>query len=195
VVDEAHRLNEKSGLFGNLGTNQIQELIGAAKCSIFFLDEDQRSPSRILENSRKSPDLPKVRERLSPRLNWPRNSAAMGQTATSRGSTVRWGSAHCKRDIGCRGVRLSGVHFARSDASRDRGEKSRKQQGQNGRRLLLGLEQQEECRHAGRFDSGTRIRNDLELNKGRGLWMVAPESVNEIGCIHTCQGLEVDYIG
>ena len=42
VVDEAHRLNEKSGLFGNLGTNQIQELIGAAKCSIFFLDEDQR---------------------------------------------------------------------------------------------------------------------------------------------------------
>ena len=25
--------------------------------------------------------------------------------------------------------------------------------------------------------------------------MVAPESVNEIGCIHTCQGLEVEYIG
>jgi uncharacterized protein len=25
--------------------------------------------------------------------------------------------------------------------------------------------------------------------------MVAPESVNEIGCIHTCQGLELDYIG
>jgi DUF2075 family protein len=22
-----------------------------------------------------------------------------------------------------------------------------------------------------------------------------PNSVNEIGCIHTCQGLEVDYIG
>jgi uncharacterized protein len=42
VVDEAHRLNENSGLFGNLGTNQIQELIGAAKWSIFFLDEDQR---------------------------------------------------------------------------------------------------------------------------------------------------------
>jgi len=27
------------------------------------------------------------------------------------------------------------------------------------------------------------------------LWIVSPESVNEIGCIHTCQGLEVDYIG
>jgi hypothetical protein len=42
VVDEAHRLNEKSGIYSNLGTNQIQELIGSAKCSIFFLDEDQR---------------------------------------------------------------------------------------------------------------------------------------------------------
>jgi DUF2075 family protein len=27
------------------------------------------------------------------------------------------------------------------------------------------------------------------------LWMVKPDSVNQIGCIHTCQGLELDYIG
>ena len=25
--------------------------------------------------------------------------------------------------------------------------------------------------------------------------IVQPNSINEIGCIHTCQGLEVDYIG
>src|ERR1700676_714487 len=41
VIDEAHRLNEKSGLFNNLGENQVKELINAAKCSIFFIDEDQ----------------------------------------------------------------------------------------------------------------------------------------------------------
>lgn len=40
IVDEAHRLNEKSGLYGNLGENQIKELIESAKCSIFFIDED-----------------------------------------------------------------------------------------------------------------------------------------------------------
>jgi hypothetical protein len=28
-----------------------------------------------------------------------------------------------------------------------------------------------------------------------GLWIVSPESVNEIGCIHTCEGLELDYVG
>jgi hypothetical protein len=33
------------------------------------------------------------------------------------------------------------------------------------------------------------------LTKDGGLWMVAQESVSEIGCIHTCQGLEVEYIG
>jgi len=33
------------------------------------------------------------------------------------------------------------------------------------------------------------------LTKDGGLWVMATESVNEIGCIHTCQGLEVDYIG
>jgi hypothetical protein len=27
------------------------------------------------------------------------------------------------------------------------------------------------------------------------IWIISPKSVNEIGCIHTCQGLEVDYIG
>lgn len=26
-------------------------------------------------------------------------------------------------------------------------------------------------------------------------WAIDPESVNEIGCIHTCQGLEFNYVG
>ena len=42
IVDEAHRLNEKSGLYSNLGENQILELIRAARTTVFFLDEDQR---------------------------------------------------------------------------------------------------------------------------------------------------------
>ena len=42
LVDEAHRLNEKSGMFQNLGENQIKEIINAAKCSVFFIDESQR---------------------------------------------------------------------------------------------------------------------------------------------------------
>jgi DUF2075 family protein len=33
------------------------------------------------------------------------------------------------------------------------------------------------------------------LTSDEGLWITADDSVEQIGCIHTCQGLEVDYIG
>lgn len=33
------------------------------------------------------------------------------------------------------------------------------------------------------------------LNKHGQAWIVHPDSVNEVGCIHTCQGLELDYVG
>ena len=42
VVDEAHRLNEKSGMFQNLGENQVKEIINASNLSIFFIDENQK---------------------------------------------------------------------------------------------------------------------------------------------------------
>ena len=33
------------------------------------------------------------------------------------------------------------------------------------------------------------------LDTDGSLWILKPESVSEIGCIHTCQGLELDYVG
>jgi DUF2075 family protein len=33
------------------------------------------------------------------------------------------------------------------------------------------------------------------LTSDGGEWIISPKSVEEVGCIHTCQGLEVDYIG
>jgi DUF2075 family protein len=36
----------------------------------------------------------------------------------------------------------------------------------------------------------------MSWNLGNSLtWAIDPESVNEAGCIHTCQGLEFDYVG
>jgi hypothetical protein len=39
------------------------------------------------------------------------------------------------------------------------------------------------------------FRMKWNLTIDGSLWIISPESVNEIGCIHTCQGLEVEYIG
>jgi DUF2075 family protein len=33
------------------------------------------------------------------------------------------------------------------------------------------------------------------LDKDGQAWIIQPDSVSEVGCIHTCQGLEVDYVG
>ena len=41
IVDEAHRLTEKSDFFGH-GENQVKEIINSSRFSIFFLDENQR---------------------------------------------------------------------------------------------------------------------------------------------------------
>ena len=41
LVDEAHRLQEKSGIHNNIGENQIKEIIHASKLSVFFVDEQQ----------------------------------------------------------------------------------------------------------------------------------------------------------
>ena len=33
------------------------------------------------------------------------------------------------------------------------------------------------------------------LNTDKNLWIIGDKSIEEIGCIHTCQGLELDYVG
>ncbi len=33
------------------------------------------------------------------------------------------------------------------------------------------------------------------LDQDGSLWIIAENSIEQVGCIHTCQGLEVDYIG
>ena len=42
IVDEAHRLKMKSGMFRNLGENQVKEIIESAHTSVFFIDEAQK---------------------------------------------------------------------------------------------------------------------------------------------------------
>lgn len=42
---------------------------------------------------------------------------------------------------------------------------------------------------------GTDYRRRWNLDVDGSLWIVAPNSISEVGCIHTCQGLEVEYIG
>lgn len=39
------------------------------------------------------------------------------------------------------------------------------------------------------------FRAQWNLKTDGQAWIIKPSSVNEVGCIHTCQGLELDYVG
>jgi DUF2075 family protein/molybdopterin biosynthesis enzyme MoaB len=196
VIDEAHRLNEKSGLFGNLGVNQIQELVGSAKCTVFFLDEDQRVTFKD----------------IGERSEIERFARAAGASITPLKLESQF---RCSGSDGylawldnALGLRPTANEVLGSDEFDFRVFSSPEAM----RRVILEMNR---ARNKARMVAGYcwdwNSKKDSDaydvvisehgfamkwnLTKDGGLWMVAPESVNEIGCIHTCQGLEVDYIG
>jgi DUF2075 family protein len=197
IVDEAHRLNEKSGLYGNLGTNQIQELIGSAKCSIFFLDEDQRVTFKDIGESAEI----ERRARLAGAAVTTLPPLASQFRCNGSNGYLAW----LDDVLGIRPTaneRLAAHEF--DFQLFDSPEMLRrviveKNKSNNKARMVAGYcwdwksKKNADIRDVVIPEYGFAMR--WNLTKDGGLWMVAPESVNEIGCIHTCQGLEVDYIG
>ena len=201
IVDEAHRLNEKSGMFSNLGENQIKELIDASTFTVFFLDEDQRIHWKDIG------DKSQIRE-------W----------ADSLGATVT--ELDLESQFRCNGsdgflawvdqvleVRetanstLEGTNYefkVCSSATELRDLIRRRNAVSNRARMVAGY-----CWDwLSRKTKGNPIPKDYDFKLDDGtftakwnltehgsLWIVNPQSVEEIGCIHTCQGLELDYVG
>ncbi len=194
VVDEAHRLNEKSGLFGNLGENQIKEIIESAKCSIFFLDEDQRVTLQDIGSKQRIEDFAKSKGaevehyQLSSQF---RCSGSDGYMAWLDHSLQIRQTANVELGAGPFEFRVYDdpevMHAAIADKN-----------VQNKARVVAGY-----CwpwrskKNSSEFDLeiGPTYKRRWNLSDYGSLWIIAPESVQEVGCIHTCQGLEVDYIG
>ncbi len=196
IVDEAHRLNEKSGLYGNRGNNQIQELIGSAKCSIFFLDEDQRVTLKDIgdrmeiERFAREAGAQVTTLQLASQF---RCSGSDGYLAWLDDTLGVRPTANDKLDPGEFDFRIfaSPEHLRREIVERNK--------TRNKARMVAGYcwdwrsRKDPSVQDVAFPEHGFAMR--WNLTKDGGLWMVAPESINEIGCIHTCQGLEVDYIG
>lgn len=194
VIDEAHRLNEKSGMFSHLGENQVKELISAAKFAVFFLDEDQRVTLKDIGSTEeimrwaKEDNVMVTELELSSQfrcngsdgyLAWLDNALQIRETANFDNNDDDYdfqviGSPSELRDIIL--------------------EKNKKR---NKARLVAGY-----CwkwiskKHPALKDI---VIGDFEatwnLDDDGQAWIIKPESVSEVGCIHTSQGLEVDYIG
>ena len=194
IVDEAHRLNEKSGLYGNLGEHQVKELIGASKCTIFFIDEDQRVTLNdvgtqqvirdfaILKQATIQPHTLESQFRCGGSdgyLAWLDNSLAIRDTANNT---------------------LAGIQydFRVFDSAESMHDAIIEKNTNNRARVVAGycwpwLSKKDNT--ADDIVIGANYKRQWNLSQDGSLWIISPESVEQVGCIHTCQGLEVDYIG
>lgn len=196
VVDEAHRLNEKSGLFRNLGENQVMELIQAARTTVFFIDEDQRvtlkdigTKEEILRWAEELGAEVEVMELASQfrcngsdgYLAWLDHALQIRETAHTDLRGVDYDLRVCESPS-----ELRRLIVQRND--------------ENGRsRLVAGYcwewvsKKDPEAYDIVFPEHDFAMRWNLE--EDGSLWILKPDSISEIGCIHTCQGLELDHVG
>lgn len=194
IVDEAHRLNEKSGLYGNLGENQIKELIDSAKCSIFFIDEDQRvtlsdiGSKKAIRAFAKAKGATVEEYTLSSQF---RCNGSDGYMAWLDDVLDIRDTANPLLDTGEYEFKVFDTPQAMHAAieEKNHGNKARVVAGYCWPWLSKKDSQ------ASDIVIGNDYTRQWNLDQDGSLWIIAPNSVEQVGCIHTCQGLEVDYIG
>jgi uncharacterized protein len=196
IVDEAHRLNEKSGLYRNLGDNQVKELIRSASCTVFFVDDDQRvtlfdiGHTEELRRRAQEFDAEVTELELSSQF---RCNGSDGYVAWLDDTLDIHETVNPILDTGEYDFRVfdnpADLH-ALIELKNRANNRSRVVAGycwkwpskKNAQAWDIELPE---------FD----YRRRWNLDKDGSLWIVAPESVEQVGCIHTCQGLELDYVG
>ncbi len=196
LVDEAHRLNEKSGMFQNMGENQIKEIINAGRCSVFFIDESQRVTLNDIGSVAEIEKWAKLAnaeithlELVSQfRCNGSDGYLAWLDDVLEIRETANWDMEGIDYDIQI----MDSPHKVREVIIEKNNETN------NRARLLAGY-----CWNWIKEGvNDTKIHDikidDFEISwnlKNTSTFAIDENSVNEAGCIHTSQGLEFDYVG
>lgn len=197
IVDEAHRLNAKSGMYQNHGENQIKEIIHASKFSIFFIDESQRVTlkdigsineiQKYIEQANAESEIMELESQF--RCNgsdgyiaWLDDVLDIRKTANNEGFDLDYEIKICDTPNEVRDIIFE------------------KNKINNKARLLAGYCWKwikEGKNKSDVFDITIPKYNfAMSWNLGNSqTWAIDSDSVNEVGCIHTCQGLEFDYVG
>ncbi|MCL1811645.1 MAG: DUF2075 domain-containing protein, partial [Methanomassiliicoccaceae archaeon] len=196
VADEAHRLNEKSGLYSNMGENQIKELINAARHTVFLIDEKQRVTVK---------DIGTVAEIK-------KHSKALGikPIELKLDSQFRCNGSNGYMDWVDNVLQIEGTEHIDSeeefeyeiklfdDPEELRKAVEEKNTANNKSRLVAGYCWNWISNGKNRSDVHDIVIGDFGMSWNLGstaTWAIDESSVAEISCIHTCQGLEFDYVG
>ncbi|MDC7238084.1 MAG: DUF2075 domain-containing protein [Sphaerochaetaceae bacterium] len=195
ICDEAHRLNEKSGLF-SYGENQIKEIINAAKTSVFFIDENQIVTAKdigSISEIKKWADFVDAEcyeTELTSQfrcggsdgyLSWIDNTLQIKETA----------------NYSLEGISYDFKIF--EDPKKLQEAILDKNKINNKSRLVAGYCWDWISKNDPIEGINDIVIDDFEmqwnLNQSKLPFAIDDTSVNQIGCIHTCQGLEFDYVG
>lgn len=195
LVDEAHRLNEKSGLFSNKGENQIKEIINASRISVFFIDEDQIVTSKDIG----SIDLIKS---FAKQLNAKIKTLELISQFRCNGSDdyIIWLNNLLEIRINNYDIfNNKDYDFKVFDNLNEMYEAIyNKNKLNNKSRIVAGY-----CwdwvskKDINEFDINISLENfRAQWNfSNTSTWAIDENSIDQIGCIHTSQGLEFDYVG
>lgn len=197
IIDEAHRLTEKTG-FLKMGDNQIKEILKSSLSSVFFIDENQRvsvddyGEVHVIEELAKELGINVHKQKLESQF---RCNGSDGYLA--------WVD-HILQIKKTANYDLSSIDYEFDFKVFDNPKKIqeaiyKKNKINNKSRLVAGYcWSWDSKRDPSAYDFkesefGFNMRWNMTDYGGR--WIIDPNSVSEIGCIHTAQGLEVDYIG
>lgn len=194
LVDEAHRLNEKSGMFNHLGENQIKEIIEASRFSVFFIDEDQKV---TLKDIGSKDEIRFWANKAGAKV----SEIALESQFRCNGSDgyLAWLDNTLQiRETANQTLLGTDYDFRVLDDPRSLHDLIKhKNMAKNKARLVAGYcwkwvsKKHPEIHDIviGEYQATWNLDTDGQA------WIIKPRSVSEVGCIHTCQGLEVDYIG
>lgn len=196
VVDEAHRLNEKSGLYRNLGDNQVRELIRAARCTVFFVDDDQRVTLLDIgttdELRRRAAEFDAEVTELELASQF-RCGGSDGYLAWLDHTLDIRSTANPLMEPGDYDFRVLDSPAELHALIEEKNRQDQRSRVVAGYCWTWPSKKDPQAWDIELPAFGYRRR--WNLDKDGSLWIVTPGSVEQVGCIHTCQGLELDHVG
>lgn len=194
IVDEAHRLNAKSGLYGNNGENQVMEVIKASAFTVFFIDESQKVTFKDIGTKEEIEKWAKKEKASITHMELKSQFRCNGSDAY-----ISWLDNILQiRETANTELSDFDYEFRVFDDPKELHEAIiEKNTFSNKSRIVAGYCWEwpsKKVKKTYDIEIGD-LKIKWNLSEHGSAWIIHPESVSEAGCIHTCQGLELDYVG
>lgn len=200
VVDEAHRLKKK-GSFMYQGLNQVDDIIRSSRTSIFFIDDNQMVRP---EDIGSVIELKKSAEKFGAKV-YEMELSAQFRCAGAEGY-INWldDVFQIKETANYDGWDKKSFEFKIFDDPNELRLAIKKRHDQKySSRILAGYawdwSSEKDGNKDGEISDVTIPEFDFSMpwnsRKVGTTWAIDENGINQVGCIHTSQGLEFDYVG